>query len=128
MNKGKMNSLINKLSDEKFSYGKNDCFTFTAALVKEWHGSDYRKLHKYKNKAEAMRYINENKGIERLTTGTLGYGVSPEKCGDGDVVIAEVAPDEIALGFVFDGHGLFKGKKKVMKMKLSNCVKGWRLS
>jgi len=41
MNLSKINKLMNKLSDELFAYGKNDCFTFTNALVKEWHGKDY---------------------------------------------------------------------------------------
>lgn len=123
---GKMNELINKLSDEPFEYGKNDCYTFTAALVKQWHGADFSKLHRdYKDEGTAKKYIKTFGGLSALTTGTLGYGCSPEDCDDGDVVIAEL-PDP-TLGFVFNGYGLFKTKKKVKKLKLSKCLKGWRI-
>jgi hypothetical protein len=129
MNKlSKMNKLINKLSDEKFEYGKNDCFTFTAALVKEWHGKNYRAFHLvYKNKDEADAYIARYRGgIEELTTGTLGYGCDPTSCEDGDVVIAEVG-DGIALGFVFGGKAFFKTEKRVGQLPLNKCIKGWRI-
>jgi len=125
-----MNKLINKLSDEPFAYGKNDCFTFTNALVKEWHGRDYLKLHLvYKNKKQAKEYIEKHGGIEALTIGTVGYSQKPELCVDGDAVSAEVSPGEIALGFVFKGYGFFKMKKNgVFKMPLKKCRMGWRLS
>ncbi len=126
---GKMNELINKLSDRPFKYGTSDCYSFTAALVKEWHGKDYTKLHKvYGSEKEANSYIDEFGGIERLTIGTLGYSVDPDKCEDGDVVTAEVSKGQIALGFVFDGHGLFKMKKKaIIKIPLKKCRRGWRI-
>lgn len=127
MSLGNMNDLINKLADEPFKYGKSDCFTFTNALVREWHGLDYRALHRYKSEKAANAYIAQFGGIEKLTTGTLGYGCDPLKCRDGDVVIAEVAPDQIALGFVFGEGGLFKTKKTVLKIPLKKCIKGWRL-
>ena len=129
MNKlSKMNKLINKLSDEPFEYGKADCFTFTAKLVKEWHGKDYLPFHSvYKNKEEADAYIARyNGGIEALTTGTVGYGVDPTECEDGDVVIANVG-DGIALGFVYGGNGLFKTEKRVGQLPLKKCIKGWRI-
>jgi len=122
----KMNTLINKLSDRPFKYGENDCFTFTNALVKEWHGKDFKKLHQYKNKKEAITYIRDNKGIEALITGTLGYSCAPEECADGDVVSAEVSADEVAVGFVFNGNGLFLGKT-VVKIPLKKCRMGWRI-
>jgi hypothetical protein len=126
--KGKMNALINKLADAPFAYGKNDCFTFTNALVKQWHGKDFRSLHKYKTKGEAIKYVAKNKSIEALTTGTLGYSVDPETCVDGDVVTAAVGPDEsLALGFVYDGHGLFKTSTTVKALPLKLCSKGWRV-
>jgi len=128
MNKGKMNTLINKLSDAPFKYGENDCFKFTNALVKEWHGKDFRPQHKYKTKTAALKYMADFGGIEALTTGTLGYSCDPELCGDGDVVSADIAPNEIGLGFVFDGWALFKGPKTVYKMRLRKCRMGWRLS
>jgi hypothetical protein len=130
MNKlSKMNKLINKLSDEKFEYGKNDCFTFTARLVREWHGKNYLAFHLvYKNEDEARAYIGRYRGgIEELTTGTLGYGIEPTACEDGDVVIAEVSPGEIALGFVYGGKGLFKTEKRVGQIPLKKCIKGWRI-
>jgi len=126
--KGKMNDLINKLSDAPFKHGKNDCFTFTNALVKCWHGKDFRKLHPYKNKKEALEYMQQHGGIEMLTVGTLGYPTNAEFCEDGDVVMANVGPDDSpALGFVYDGYGLFKGQKRVLKVLLSNCERGWRI-
>jgi len=125
---GKMNKLINKLSDEPFKYGTNDCFTFTNALVSEWHGGDYRLLHQYKNKKEAIAYLTAYGGIEKLTTGTLGYSRAPELCRDGDVVTAEVSSGNIALGFVFNGHGLFMTEKRVAKLPLKKCRLGWRIN
>ena len=125
----KMNELINKLSDEEFKYGKNDCYLFTTRLIKEWHGADYdyTDLHAvYKNEIEAELYMESFGGIEALTTGTLGYSVSPQLCRDGDMVSAEVGGG-IALGFVFKEHGLFKAKKKVLKIPLSQCRLGWRI-
>jgi len=110
--KGKMNKLINKLSDEKFKHGSADCFTFTNALVKEWHGKDFRKLHPYKSKSSALRYIEAHGGIEALTTGTLGYSIAPTACVDGDVVSASVGSG-IALGFV--------------KIELAKCRLGWSI-
>jgi len=123
---GRMNSLINRLADEPFKHGKNDCFTFTNALIKEWHGKDYRYLHPYKNKKEAIKYMEDHRGIEALTTGTLGYPVCALNCVDGDVVMADVG-DGLALGFVFDGHGLFKYKKTVLRLQLKKCTKGWNI-
>ncbi len=124
----KMNDLINELADEEFKFGKNDCYTFTARLVKEWHGKDYVKLHAvYKSEKQANEYIAKFGGIEALTTGTLGYSIDPAKCQDGDVVTAEVAPGQVALGFVFGEVGLFKSKKKVFKMDLDKCRKGWSI-
>jgi hypothetical protein len=123
----KMNVLINKLSDKPFKYGSNDCFTFTAALVKEWHGKDFRPLHQYKNKSEAEAYIKINHGIETLTVGTLGYPVAAFNCEDGDVVSAEVDKGEVGLGFVYGGRALFKGKKGVKRLDLKKCRQGWRI-
>lgn len=124
----KMNELINKLSDEPFKYGGVDCYTFTARLVKEWHGKDYIKLHAvYKNKKEAEEYMAKFGGIEALTVGTLGYPVNAEHCEDGDVVTAEVTKDQVALGFVFKGNGYFKTKKKPIKIPLAKCRQGWRI-
>lgn len=124
---GEMNKLINELSDEKFVFGKSDCYTFTAKLVKQWHGIDHVKLHAvYKTEKEAQQYMQEFGGIEALTTGTLGYSCAPEKCVDGDVVSAEVGSG-IALGFVFNGYGLFKGKKKILKLPLRKCRQGWNI-
>ncbi len=122
-----MNALINRLSDETFKYGSADCFTFTNALVKEWHGRDYRLLHPYKTKYEAKKYLALHGGIISLAVGTLGYSVDPIKCVDGDVVAAQVAPGEVALGFVFRGNGLFKGKKCVLKLSLTKCLRGWNI-
>jgi hypothetical protein len=124
----KMNDLINKLSDEPFKYGKSDCYTFATKLVKAWHGKDYTKLHAvYKNKKEADRYMHEFNGIEALTTGTLGYSVPPELCESGDMVSAEVSSGQVALGFVFNGFGYFKTKKKPVRIPLENCRRGWRI-
>ena len=122
-----MNNLINELSDEPFKYGKSDCYTFTSKLVKQWHGIDHVKLHAvYKTEKEALQYIQKFGGIEALTTGTLGYSDDPEKCKDGDVVSAEIG-DGIALGFVFNGNGLFKDKKKIIKLPLNKCRQGWSI-
>jgi hypothetical protein len=96
--------------------------------VREWHGKDFVKVHAvYKNKKQADKYMHEFNGIESLTTGTLGYSVPPERCRSGDVVTALVGPETIALGFVFNGFGYFKGKKAVVKVPLENCRMGWRL-
>ena len=122
----KVKKLINKLADEPFEYGKNDCFTFTNTLVKEYHGHDYRQLHPYKTQKEAEKYMELYGGIEALTVGTLGYPVAAEHCLDGDVVIANVS-DTPALGFVLNGYGLFKAKKKLVKLPLSKCLRGWRI-
>lgn len=132
MNKlSNMNKLINELSDKPFEYGVNDCFTFTAKLVKEWHGKDYLQLHinQYSDEESANEYINRYgaNGLDMLTTGTLGYGCDPERCKDGDVVIAEVGDNQVALGFVFNKKGLFKTEKRVGQVPLKKCIKGWRL-
>ena len=124
----RMNTVVNKLADAPFKYGKNDCYTFTAGLVKEWHGKDYTKLHSvYKNKLSAGAYIEEHGGIEKLTIGTLGYSCEPTLCKNGDVVTAEVSKGEVALGFVFDCHGLFKSKTRLVKIPLDKCRMGWRI-
>ncbi len=125
---GNMNALINQLSDEPFKFGRSDCYTFTAKLVKAWHGKDYVKTHAcYKNEKEAKDYMARFKGIEALTIGTIGYGVHPVNCRDGDVATAEVAPGEVALGFVFGGKAFFKGKKKIFKLPLDKCRMGWNI-
>jgi len=127
MMKSKMNKLINELSDAPFKYGQNDCFIFTNLLVEEWHGKGYAHLHKYKNKKEALKYVSDY-GLEHLVTGTLGYSVLPTKCRDGDVVVAHVGPNNsAALGFVYDGHALFKCEKTVKKLPLKDCAEGWRI-
>jgi len=128
MKLSKMNKLLNKLTDEPFKYGKSDCYIFTAKLVKEWHGNDYLKVHAvYKNEKEARAYMQKFKGIEALITGMFGYSVDPTTCWDGDIVTAEVASDNVAVGFVFKGNGIFKGKT-VIKIPLNKCRQGWRLS
>lgn len=126
-NKGKLNKLINKLADEKFEYGKNDCYTFTAALVKEWHGVDLTKVHlQYEDEESAHEYIEKCGGYIRLITGTIGYPrKKPEMCEDGDVVLANL-PDP-TLGFVHDGHGIFKTDKSAKKLKLNKCIMGWSI-
>ena len=128
MNRSKLNTLINKLADEKFEYGKTDCFLFTNALVKAYHGQDFRSQHKYKSKKQADEYIAQYRGgIEELTTGTLGTRVKPTHCIEGDVVSAMVAPDQIALGFVLGDSAVFKTPKKVVKIPLEQCRMGWRI-
>lgn len=122
----KMNILINELSDEPFKYGSNDCYTFTSRLVKEWHGKDYTLLHAvYKSEKAADEYIAKHGGLRKLIMGTLGYSCSPKDCRDGDVVVAMLPLS--TLGFVFQGHGLFKTKKSVRKLPLSKCEEGWRI-
>lgn len=125
----KLNKLVNKMADEGFEYGKNDCYSFTTALVKEWHGEDLSKIHKvYKNRKQAEEYMRKSGGIEALTTGTIGYPrKSPKLCEDGDVVTAEVEKGVIGLGFVFDGKGLFLMKKTVAKIPLDKCRMGWKI-
>lgn len=124
----KMNKLMNELSDEDFKYGKTDCYIFTAKLVKAWHGKDYIKHHAvYKNQKEADAYIEKFGGIEALTTGTLGYAIDPKDCVDGDVVTSQVTNNQIALGFVYGGNGLFKMKKTVVKIPLKKCRMGWSI-
>lgn len=128
MDTGKMNKLVNKMADAPFKFGKNDCYTFTSKLVKEWHGIDHVKRHAvYKSEEEAQAYMDKNGGIEALTIGTLGYAVDPETCTNGDVVSAEVGSG-VALGFVFNGVGLFKAERKIVKIPLRKCRLGWRLS
>ena len=122
----KLKKLMNKLADEPFEWGKNDCFTFTNSLVKEYHGHDYRKLHPYQTKKEAEDYMEQHGGIEALTVGTLGYPVAAEHCVDGDVALADLGNGD-ALGFVFNGNALFKSKKKLVKIPLSKCLRGWRI-
>jgi len=124
----KLNSIINKLADKPFEYGTCDCFIFTNALVKAWHNKDYLPLHNsYHNEESARAYLKAFGGIEALTTGTLGYSVDPSLCVDGDVATAEIAPGEVALGFVFDGNVLFKTEKTVVKLPLAKCRRGWRI-
>lgn len=129
-NLSKMNSVINELADKDFKFGKNDCYVFTAELVKAWHGKDYTKLHAvYETELDAEEYMRAHGGIEALTTGTLGYSIDPLECRDGDVVSAQVGVNgKIGLGFVYDGYGLFKSGKKVKKLKLNKCRKGWRIN
>jgi hypothetical protein len=122
----KLKELMNKLSDEPFEYGVNDCFTFTNALVKEFHGRDYRKLHPYKTEEEAREHMKDF-GIEGLTLGTLGYAIQPTSCKDGDVVSAMVAKGEVALGFVWNGKALFKTRKRSISLPLSRCRLGWSI-
>jgi len=125
-----LNKLINKLSDEPFKYGKTDCYQFTARLVKEYHGIDHIKLHcVYKNKKEADEYMAQHGGIEALTTGTIGYPLKDvTECVTGDVVTATTSGEDVALGFVANGYGLFKTKKRVMKIPLKKCRVGWRIN
>ena len=129
-NMNRMNKIINKLSDEPFEFGKNDCFTFTNSLVKEWHGKDFlaAHIHRYEDEKTAQKYIEAFGGIERLITGTIGY---PHKyvglAQNGDVVTAEVGPGEIGIGFVYEGKAFFKGKKKVLQMKLNKCRMAWSI-
>ena len=124
----KLNKLINELSDAPFVYGKCDCYIFTARLVEEWHGKSYFMHKVYKNKKQAIAYMEKFGGLEALTVGTLGYPVRAADCVDGDVAIAKVGPEgSPVLGFVFNGYALFKGKKKVLKLPLSKCDRGWRI-
>ena len=131
--KRRVNKKFNELADEKFAYGKCDCFTFTLSMVLEWHGDEYNfvsLLHPYRNKREALEYMRAHGGIEALTTGTLGYSIDPCKCVDGDVVTAEVSvggEDLVALGFVMSGRGWFKTRTRVLDVPLNLCRKGWRL-
>lgn len=130
MNLSEMNKLVNRLSDAPFEYGKNDCYLFTAKLVKQWHGKDYLTFHSkaYKDEDSARQYIEANGGIVALVTGTLGYPVKDIlQCGDGDVVVAEVAPGQLGIGFVFKGHGLFKMEMKAAKLPLKLCAVGWNI-
>ena len=123
----RMNKLINGMADAPFKYGKTDCYIFTARLVKEWHGIDHIKTHDvYKSKKQAEEYMAKYGGIEALITGMFGYSCPPENCKDGDVVTAFTSAGDIAVGFVFAGNGLFKGKQ-VTKMPLSDCRLGWRI-
>lgn len=120
--------LLNKLADEPFEYGKNDCFSYVAKLIYVYHGLDYRHAHKYKNEEEANKYIARFGGIEALTTGTIGYPLkSPLECKDGDVVTAEVSKNEVALGFVYNDRANFKTKKRAIAIPLSKCRTGWRV-
>jgi len=121
--------LMTELIDAPFEFGRNDCFTFTDALVRSFHGRSYRNLHpKYKTEAQAVEYISRSGGIESLTTETLGEPIASADCKDGDVVCAEVAPEQIALGFVVNGYGLFKTKNRAIKIPIINCLRGWRIS
>jgi hypothetical protein len=123
-----LNTLVNKLSDQPFEYGINDCFTFTNALVEAWHGKSFKDCQKYKTKEEAMAYIAANGSLQTLIMEQLGYPVNAENCENGDVVTAKVGPDgSVAFGFVYDGHSLFKCNKGVKKLKLSHCLQGWRI-
>lgn len=125
-NLGSMNKLINKLTDTPFEYGVNDCYIFTASLVKEWHGKDFSLEHAvYNTESDARAYIAVSHGLEKLTSQTLGESCYPTDCRDGDVVIAHIP--EPTLGFVFDGHGLFKTKRGIKKYPLANCKHGWRI-
>lgn len=128
MNKTEFDKLLNELADEPFKYGKNDCFHFAARCVHAWHGKDFRKLHPYKSAKGAETYLNEHGHIETLTIGTLGYPLKNVlEARDGDVVTAEVARNQIALGFVANGKAWFKTKKRVVPFKIERCRFAWRI-
>ena len=125
----KLNAAVNRMADAPFKYGVNDCYIFTSTLVKIWHGRDFTKKHAvYKSKKGAAEYMAKFGGIEALTTGTLGYSVQTNLLADGDVVLCQMEEGEIALGFVYDGQGLFLGNKTVLRVPLEHCLKGWRIT
>lgn len=126
MTDSKFNSYINKLADEEFEYGKSDCFTFTAKLVKKHHGTNFLPFHRYDDEEEAEQYMQKYGGIVALTTGQLGYSVDPMRCRFGDVVIAEFKTG-LCLGFVLDNEAIFKTKTRAVKLPLKKCKFGWRL-
>ena len=127
VDKFEFDRVLNELADEPFKWGKNDCFHFTARCVLAWHGKDYRSLHPYKTKKEAVEYIKKHGGIERLTTGTLGYSIRAGIPHDGDVVSIEVRPGEIALGFVANRKIWLKTEKRVVAVSLTKARMVWRI-
>lgn len=125
MKLSRMNELINKLADEPFEYGKSDCYTFTAALVKEWHGKDFSKAIQYEDEDGANDFL-KTYGYPALVTGTLGYPrTDVTNCEDGDVVLANLP--EPMIGFVYNDYGYFKTKKTVVRLKLKKCLIGWKV-
>lgn len=57
-----LNEFIEKNKDNKFKYGKWDCFIFAVQAVKIISGKDYSKGNKYKSKKDGLALLKTKGG------------------------------------------------------------------
>lgn len=86
---GQLFATIEKVSNESFAYGKNDCCLFAARVVDAMTGTEYAKklAEMYHDERSALAYINSFGSIQEAVKDWLGEPTNLAFVQRGDVVL-----------------------------------------
>lgn len=102
-----------------------DCYEFTAGVVFEVTGRDFRRLFQYQGVREYTRIVRGSDGLLALATQTLGEPCDPSECRDGDPVLVRSGRE--MLGVKFQDMAIVKTGKHSYQLPLAAAVCGWSL-
>lgn len=110
-----------------FEWGKRDCLTFCANVVRDMTGTDHiAEFRIYSNAMGAARLLKSLGGIEAAVSRQLGDPCSINQLRKGDVAMADVGNGD-ALGVVCGTTVAFKDKDGVLFLPRNLIKKGWRI-
>lgn len=112
-----------------FSWGKNDCATFTAACVESITGLDHMaEFHGlYSSEEQAAELLGEG-GISAVLL-RLGFNAVPvARAGRGDIVGKHNGGEDwLALGVCLGATSAFVGRKGLEMISTQSCEAAWEV-
>lgn len=117
---------FDKYASETFAWGSLDCCLFTALVLKEVHGVDYRtQFPDYGSRREAVNILRKFGSLRGLVESLFGDPVEPGELRDADIGYVSVKGIS-AVGPVCNGRVVLKSKHSVFYVPVENCDMGWQ--
>lgn len=122
------------MTPRQFDWAECNCALFAADAVEAMTGVDHAKdFRGLPDMAAMLRAIKKLTGkpflgdalVEAVTL-KMGAPIAPLLARRGDVVAGD-SGNGVALGICIGAHVAFIGSKGIVKVRLADCIKAWRV-
>lgn len=104
-----------------FSWGGNDCMTFTIGWVEEVTGKKYLPIPIWKNEMQALRRVKKEGGLEKVFDKNFER-IEPNYAKDGDITVCD------GVASIFSGRFIISvGKEGIAPKPRSMATCAWRI-
>ena len=121
-------ATIEKVSNESFAYGKNDCCLFSARVVDAMTGTEYAKklAEMYHDERSALAYINSFGSIQEAVKDWLGKPTNLAFVQRGDVVLFNNEGRE-TLGICVGDRIVSVGQTGIAYVPMDQAICTWKV-